>query len=71
MSVSVHFLEDLVRLGMPDAAPRPAASHPGFFSSLLKAMSESRARQAEAELARHAGLMEALDPSPARRRARS
>lgn len=71
MSVSVHFLEDLVRLGMPDVAPRPAAAQPGFFSSLLKAMSESRARQAEAELARHAALMEAIGPTSTRRRANS
>lgn len=61
MSVSVHFLEDLVRLGLPDAPARPATAGPGFFSSLLNAMRASRERQARIELARHAGLIDAME----------
>ncbi|MBK9081684.1 MAG: hypothetical protein IPL88_06185 [Rhizobiales bacterium] len=37
-----------------------AAQGPGIFRKLLDAMMESRRRQAEAEIARHAGLFDRM-----------
>lgn len=61
MTVTATFLTEIVaQAHVPQLRRLDAPARPGFFARLLRAMQESRLRQAELELARHAGLRDML-----------
>lgn len=65
MSVTAHFLTEIVDIACPREDAR--SSEPGLWRRFVIALHESRARQADRELARHAHLNGLLADSVERR----